>query len=103
MHPRLLAVPAFAVVAVPAAVLVGTGPGAPPVAHLEPLREDAVPRAGRPRRLPLAFEENRGQFDPAVRFLARTGAGGVFVADGEIVFTGGPRPVRMRPVGGAIG
>jgi hypothetical protein len=41
------------------------------------------------------FEENRGQFDPAVRFLARTDGGNVFVAKGEVVFAGGPRPVRM--------
>jgi len=45
---------------------------------------------------PVAFEENRGQFDPAVRFVARTDGGVVFAARGEIVFAGGPRPVRMH-------
>jgi hypothetical protein len=45
--------------------------------------------------IPAAFEENRGQFDPAVRFVARTDGGIVFVARGEIVFAGGPRPIRM--------
>ena len=37
-------------------------------------------------RLPLVFEPNHGQTDPAVRFLARTGRGTLFLTDGGAVF-----------------
>ncbi len=56
----------------------------------------APPATIRPLAIPASFEENRGQFDPDVRFLARTDGGVVFVARDEIVFAGGPRPIRMR-------
>src|SRR5262245_40218993 len=38
-------------------------------------------------QLPLRFEENVGQSDPRVRFLARTGAGTLFLCSEEIVLT----------------
>lgn len=43
--------------------------------------------------IPLAFEENRGQTDAAVSFLARGSGYGIFLADGEIVFVLHDRPV----------
>src|SRR5687767_2323623 len=46
-------------------------------------------------RLPLHFEENRGQADPSARFVARTGGGPVFLgADGLDLAVDGP-PVRL--------
>jgi hypothetical protein len=52
-------------------------------------------------RLPLHFEENQGQTDPAVRFTARTGGGRVLIgADGlELGIDG--TPVRLSFAGGA--
>jgi hypothetical protein len=64
--------------------------------RIEPSRPvDSTPPV-RAITLPTSFEENHGQFDPAARFVARTDGGVVFVARGEIVFAGGPRPIRMR-------
>ena len=52
-------------------------------------------------RLPLHFEKNQGQADPAVRFIARTGVGRVLIgADGlELGIDGAP--VRLSFAGGA--
>ena len=51
-------------------------------------------------RLPLAFEQNRGQFDPAVRFLARGEGYSLFLTDAGAVFSlAGPAShatVRMK-------
>src|SRR5437867_1024562 len=51
-------------------------------------------------RLPLSFEENRGQTDPAVRFVSRTSNYTLFLTPTEAVFslvggsTGGARGGR---------
>src|SRR5713226_6874911 len=52
-------------------------------------------------RVPLSFEENRGQADPEVRFLTRAGAKGVLFTDREAVFTAGRglAPLRLRTIG----
>ena len=51
-------------------------------------------------RLPLVFEPNRGQADPAVKFLARTQGGTLFLTEREAVLARrGSAPVRMRLVG----
>src|SRR5579872_2759149 len=48
-------------------------------------------------RLPLVFEPNQGQADPAVKFLARTQSGTLFLTEREAVLvSGGATPVRMR-------
>ena len=52
-------------------------------------------------RLPLHFEENRGQADASARFVARTGGGRVFLgADGLDLAVDGP-PVRLSFAGAA--
>lgn len=49
---------------------------------------------------PLTFEENRGQVDRGIGFLARGRAHTVFVSPGEVVMAGrGQPPVRMRLIG----
>src|SRR6266851_1978912 len=51
-------------------------------------------------RLPLVFEPNQGQADPAVKFLARTDSGTLFLTEREAVLTSrGAAPVRMRLAG----
>lgn len=45
-------------------------------------------------RLPLAFEENRGQTDPRVRFLVRGEGFGLFLTSGEVVLRLAPGDVR---------
>lgn len=54
-------------------------------------------------KLPLSFEENRGQTDPSVKFLARTSTGSVFLTEDEVVMVLGNEShhavVRMEPVG----
>src|SRR6266849_1396039 len=53
-------------------------------------------------RLPLVFEPNQGQADPAVKFLARTDSGTLFLTEREAVLTSrGAAPVRMRLAGAA--
>jgi hypothetical protein len=47
-------------------------------------------------QLPLFFEPNVGQSDPAVRFLSRTTSGTVLLKDGEIVWRRGEDMVRMK-------
>jgi len=37
-------------------------------------------------RIPVAFEQNRGQADPSVNFIARTGRFTAYVTPGEVVF-----------------
>jgi beta-propeller repeat-containing protein len=56
-------------------------------------------RSTRMPAIPVTFEENRGQTDEHVRFLAHAAGGVVFLAEGEVVFAGAPRPVRMHAVG----
>src|SRR5437763_15634358 len=46
--------------------------------------------------LPLAFEENRGQTDPAVRFVARGTPDTYFLTAGETVVALGSGPARGR-------
>src|SRR6266851_4323825 len=51
-------------------------------------------------RLPLVFEPNQGQADPAVKFLARTASGTLFLTEREAVLAWrGATPVRMRLAG----
>lgn len=45
--------------------------------------------------LPLAFEPNRGQVDPSVRYVARGTAATLFVTDTELVTVAGESVVRM--------
>ncbi len=48
-------------------------------------------------RLPMVFEPNQGQADPAVKFLARTQGGTLFLTEREAVLVShGGAPVRMR-------
>lgn len=55
--------------------------------------EDAAPAAGQARlienygKLPMSFEENRGQADPAVRFLARGPGYSLFLTPTETMLT----------------
>lgn len=51
------------------------------------------------RALPLAFEPNRGQTDPRVRFLARGSGFQFFLTETEAVYRLGDDVVRMRLVG----
>jgi uncharacterized protein (TIGR03437 family) len=57
--------------------------------------EQAVPHYG---MLPLAFEANRGQFDPGVRFLARGEGYSLFLTDAGAVFSlsGAPSGASVR-------
>src|SRR5262249_42551355 len=51
-------------------------------------------------RLPLVFEPNQGQADPAVKFLAPTGGGTLLLTEREAVLAWrGAAPVRMRLAG----
>src|SRR6478736_3042196 len=57
-----------------------------------PALQGAAPACSRPERLraayaslPLSFEENRGQFDRSVRFLARGSGYSLAVSAGEAV------------------
>src|SRR5207248_11794960 len=51
-------------------------------------------------RLPLVFEPNHGQTDPAVKFLARSAGGVVFLTECDMVFAKrDAEPVRMRLAG----
>jgi uncharacterized protein (TIGR03437 family) len=74
----------FALLLIAAAILLSASP-----------EENAVATYG---RLPLAFEENRGQFDPAVRFLARGEGYSLFLDDAGAVFSlaGSPLPATLR-------
>src|SRR5437667_5854971 len=48
-------------------------------------------------RLPLVFEPNHGQADPAVKFLARAQGGTVFLTEREaVIVSRGGEAVRMR-------
>ncbi len=49
-------------------------------------------------RLPLRFEENRGQLDPAVRFLARSSGGNLQLTQQGPVFFVGSAPVQLTLV-----
>jgi hypothetical protein len=51
-------------------------------------------------RLPLHFEENRGQGDVAARFIARTGGGPVVLGPDGLRLTIDGRPVRLTFAGG---
>jgi hypothetical protein len=68
----------------------------------------APPRVRQAPRLevPLAFEENRGQTSPAVRYVARTPGYQLFLTDREatVVFGsgGGRRAVALRPAGARV-
>lgn len=67
-----------------------------PAADVTPATSHPAPRfaaAG-----PLRFEENLGQTDPQVRFLARTASGHVFLTPDGIVVSGasGAAPVHVR-------
>jgi hypothetical protein len=53
------------------------------VSPITPARQPAVARA----HLPLAFEVNRGQFDPQVSFVTRGSGASVFVTPTEAVFS----------------
>lgn len=48
-------------------------------------------------RLPLVFEENRGQSDPQVRFLARGGGYGLFLTENEAVLVLQHSPNNSSP------
>ena len=62
------------------------------------------PDAGVLARLPLAFEENRGQTDDRVDFLARGAGYTLYLADGAAwIRASGEAPVRMRLLGAAPG
>lgn len=51
-------------------------------------------------QLPLVFEANQGQADPAVKVLARTGDGTLFLTEREMVLASRDgSPVRMRLAG----
>jgi len=52
--------------------------------------------------LPLAFEENRGQTDPAVRFVARGTPDTYFLTAGETVVALGSGPARGRALPAAL-
>ncbi|MGH2686982.1 MAG: SBBP repeat-containing protein [Actinomycetota bacterium] len=57
-------------------------------------------------RIPLGFEENRGQADPSVRFLARSGNATVFLTDRSagfhLVSDDVGATIELRPVGAAL-
>ena len=61
--------------------------------------------------LPLYFEENKGQTDPSVRFVNRSGRSTTFLRDGDIVMrlgtsepkSGGAAVVQMQFVGASDG
>lgn len=61
------------------------------------------PRARGPDRPQVAFEDNRGQTDPRVRFVARLDVGTAFFTDTGLVLDlhGAADPVRMTFEGGA--
>ncbi|HEX4007052.1 MAG TPA: choice-of-anchor D domain-containing protein [Acidobacteriaceae bacterium] len=75
-----------------------------------PLRAQApnnLPAAGKQaaknfRNLPLAFEANQGQADPAVRFLARGAGYGIYLTEREAVLTMRPSLRRHSPSEGAL-
>src|SRR5437870_234460 len=46
-------------------------------------------------KLPLHFEENRGQADPRARYLARTPGGSVLIAPHELALGAGTESVRL--------
>ena len=102
-----------AAVALVAVAVGATVAGAPARLGLGP--RHATPASAGAARAALAgmalrFEPNQGQTDPSVRFVARSGAGNVYLTDTEAVFalnrpTGkaatavAPAVVRMRAVG----
>src|SRR5271157_1646968 len=49
-----------------------------------------------PASAQLAFEPNRGQTDPSVRFLARTSEASVFFTSSEVVLAGSSAPLRLE-------
>jgi Abnormal spindle-like microcephaly-assoc'd, ASPM-SPD-2-Hydin len=59
-------------------------PAAPAKANLDELRKQALNRAA---GMPLYFEVNRGQVDPSVRYLARSGRYSLFLTDDAAVFS----------------
>jgi hypothetical protein len=90
-------------------VLLGTGLVAPARAERRPAAPPSPGRTSAPARLdfasfdalPLDFEENRGQCDPAARFLARGRGFLAFLTDEGAVFAcaAGPGPDRHAPLG----
>src|SRR5438105_804116 len=67
----------------------------------EPPRPVAAARAAdRLRGLPLMFERNEGQADPAVKYLSHGAGYTLFLTDDEtVVSLGGRTDVRLRHVG----
>src|SRR5580693_8130805 len=59
----------------------------------EPVGQDAIVARAALAHLPLRFESNRGQFDPSVRYAARTSAYNIaLTANGaSFLFPGSPR------------
>jgi hypothetical protein len=55
------------------------------VSGTEPTAAHAQARAAHFAQLPLGFEENRGQSDPSVRYLARGPGYTVFLTESETV------------------
>src|SRR3954468_20234868 len=49
-------------------------------------------------RIPLRFEENRGQFAKAVRYMARSGGYDLQLTDGGAAFQMGDQRVELRMV-----
>ncbi|HLV81787.1 MAG TPA: hypothetical protein VKT32_15980, partial [Chthonomonadaceae bacterium] len=71
--------------ALPAAA--GPQTGLPPLRNVSPSRKAAACRQMQAAygKLPLAFEPNRGQADPNIRFLARGSGYSLFLAAGQAV------------------
>lgn len=93
---RLVALPLIAALVVTdlglAAAAIPSEPARPDVTEL---RKEAREAYG---RLPIAFEENRGQTDPAVKFIARGAGYAMFVTGGEMVVVLPSRESRQRAV-----
>src|SRR5271155_1287384 len=68
-------------------------------ANREQLRQQAMHKiAG----LPLYFEANRGQVDPSVRYLARSGRYSLFLTDDAAVFSLIGGETKPRPLPGSL-
>jgi hypothetical protein len=66
---------------------------------LAPQVSDLARSAAQSFKLPLRFEENRGQVDARMRYLVRGKEATAFFASDRVVFTGAKGTTTMRPVG----
>jgi hypothetical protein len=62
--------------------------------------DQTKPSPDRFGNVPIAFEENRGQGDPSVHFLARMGSGAVFLTGEGAIFRSSGQSLTLRFAGG---